>query len=159
MAPLKASSSTSHNVGCVCTWPNKHHGTKWYMSATMTFRSKTCILTGCASASGGEQQTKLHSVCRSRCCCRLRSSRSHRVQPDKIIMMKKCRRTRYEHDLDTHGSTFVHSKTWLSLTIMDNSRTVVPAATALEHSWIRSAACNPMMCTPMISSVSLLNNT
>lgn len=47
----------------------------------------------------------------------------------------------------------------LALTIMDSSRTVVPAATALEHSWIRSAACRPMMCTPTICSVSLLNST
>mmetsp|Transcript_11312 Transcript_11312/g.42239 ORF Transcript_11312/g.42239 Transcript_11312/m.42239 type:complete len:246 (-) Transcript_11312:856-1593(-) len=44
-------------------------------------------------------------------------------------------------------------------TIMLISRTVVPAATALEHSWMRSAAFKPMMCTPRIFSVSLLKST
>mmetsp|Transcript_63053 Transcript_63053/g.150420 ORF Transcript_63053/g.150420 Transcript_63053/m.150420 type:complete len:247 (+) Transcript_63053:365-1105(+) len=41
-------------------------------------------------------------------------------------------------------------------TIMESSLTVVPAAMALEHSWIRSEACSPMMCTPSTLPVSLL---
>mmetsp|Transcript_23659 Transcript_23659/g.52585 ORF Transcript_23659/g.52585 Transcript_23659/m.52585 type:complete len:286 (+) Transcript_23659:171-1028(+) len=44
-------------------------------------------------------------------------------------------------------------------TIMAISRTVVPPAIALAHSWIKSAAWMPIMCTPMISSVSLLYST
>jgi hypothetical protein len=36
------------------------------------------------------------------------------------------------------------------------SVTVWPVATALDASWIRSAACSPKMCTPRISPVSFL---
>jgi len=45
------------------------------------------------------------------------------------------------------------------ITIIAISLTVVPAAIALAHSWMRSAAWIPMMCTPTISSVSLLYRT
>mmetsp|Transcript_12011 Transcript_12011/g.27510 ORF Transcript_12011/g.27510 Transcript_12011/m.27510 type:complete len:248 (-) Transcript_12011:804-1547(-) len=41
-------------------------------------------------------------------------------------------------------------------TIMLSSCTVVPAATAFEHSWMRSAAWIPMMCTATTSPVSSL---
>mmetsp|Transcript_46865 Transcript_46865/g.99537 ORF Transcript_46865/g.99537 Transcript_46865/m.99537 type:complete len:247 (-) Transcript_46865:968-1708(-) len=44
-------------------------------------------------------------------------------------------------------------------TIMLSSCTVVPAATALAHSWIRSAAWMPMMCTATTLPVSLLYRT
>ena len=44
-------------------------------------------------------------------------------------------------------------------TIMANCLTVVPAATALAHSWIKSAAWIPIIWTPRISSVFLLKIT
>mmetsp|Transcript_48120 Transcript_48120/g.96282 ORF Transcript_48120/g.96282 Transcript_48120/m.96282 type:complete len:237 (+) Transcript_48120:273-983(+) len=42
-------------------------------------------------------------------------------------------------------------------TIMASSCTVVPAAMALAHSWMRSEAWMPMMCTPSTLPLSLLN--
>mmetsp|Transcript_22293 Transcript_22293/g.44491 ORF Transcript_22293/g.44491 Transcript_22293/m.44491 type:complete len:224 (-) Transcript_22293:902-1573(-) len=42
---------------------------------------------------------------------------------------------------------------------MESSLTVVPAATAFEHSWMRSAAWMPMMWTPTTFSVDLLKRT
>mmetsp|Transcript_72142 Transcript_72142/g.192842 ORF Transcript_72142/g.192842 Transcript_72142/m.192842 type:complete len:210 (-) Transcript_72142:1042-1671(-) len=44
-------------------------------------------------------------------------------------------------------------------TIIDSCLTVVPAATALAHSWMRSEAWMPMMCTPSSLPVSLRNST